>query len=447
MTPNATIKGGKQPRFASAEEAAAAVKSGDWVDYGAAMMQPDAFDKALAARKDALEGVKIRNCISGRPREVFEVDPEARHFQSYSWHYSGYDRRIGDAGQATYVPVNLGEIADYYRTYLDPIDVAALKVAPKDKDGFYNFSCSHLWSRSIVDSARIVVVEVNDSLPYCHGVGAGVHESDVDFIIEGDGSPPVELPAPAPTEVDKAVGELIAAQIEDGACVQIGIGGMPNAVCASLLASGAKDLGIHTEMLTDGMADLVISGQATGAKKQIDAGRHVFSFALGTQKLYDLLDDNAAFCMRESEYTNLPHVAMRNDNLISINNTTQIDLMGQAASESDGFRQLTGTGGQLQFVRAAYASKGGKSFMCLSSVYEKGAVRRSRIVPHLTPGNNVTTTRMDMHYVVTEFGMVCLKGKSLAERAKALISIAHPDFREELEREARNCGLMPKWFS
>ena len=442
----AAPKGDKQPKRASAEEAAAVVQSGDWVDYGAAMGQPDAFDKALAARRDDLEDVKIRSCISGRPREVLEVDPSARHFQSFSWHYSGYDRRTSDAGQATYVPVNLGEIADYYRNYIDPIDVAALKVAPKDAEGFYNFSCAHLWSRPIVDSARTVVVEVDESLPYCHGVGAGVHESEVDLIIDSDGSGPVELPSGAPTEVDKAVGDLIAAEIQDGACIQVGIGGMPNAVCASLLSAGVKDLGIHTEMLTDGMADLVISGQATGAHKQIDKGRHVFSFALGTQKLYDLLDDNAAFCMRESEYTNLPHVAMRNDNLISINNTTQVDLMGQAASESDGFRQLTGTGGQLQFVRAAYASQGGKSFMCLSSVYEKGDVRKSRIVPQLTPGNNVTTTRMDMHYVVTEFGVVCLKGKSLAERAKALISIAHPDFREELEREARNSGLMPKWF-
>lgn len=443
----AAPRGGKQPRHVSAEEAAALVRSGDWVDYGAAMAQPDAFDKALAARRDAVEGVKIRSCISGRPREVLEVDPSGRHFQSYSWHFSGYDRRTADAGQATYVPVNLGEIADYYRSYIDPIDVAALKVAPKDKDGFYNFSCAHLWSRPIVDSAKLVVVEVNESLPYCHGVGAGVHESEIDFIIDGDGSGPVELPSAAPSDVDSAVGDLIAAEIADGACVQIGIGGMPNAVCASLIAAGVKDLGIHTEMLTDGMADLVLSGQVTGAKKQIDADRHVFSFALGTQKLYDLLDDNADFCMRESEYTNLPHVAMRNDNLISINNTTQVDLMGQAASESDGFRQLTGTGGQLQFVRAAYASQGGKSFMCLSSVYEKGDVRKSRIVPCLTRGNNVTTTRMDMHYVVTEFGMVCLKGKSLAERAKALISIAHPDFREELEREARDSGLTPKWFS
>ena len=442
-----SARGSKTPRMVSAEEAAAIVKSGDWVDYGAAMGQPDAFDKALAARRDELEGVKIRSCISLRPREVMEVDPTGRHFQHYNWHFGGYDRKKCDAGLVTYVPVNLGEISDYYRRYLEPLDVAAIKVPPKDKDGFYNFSCGHLWHRPVIDRAKIVIVEVNENMPYCHGVEAGVHESEVDFVIEGDGAPLAELPSAPPSAVDKAVGALIAAEIEDGACIQVGIGGMPNAVVSSLLEAGVKDLGIHTEMLTDSMADLVASGQATGARKQIDRGQHVYSFALGSQKLYDFLDDNSAFSIRECDYTNLPHNAMRNDKLVAINNTTQIDLMGQAASESDGFRQLTGTGGQLQFVRAAYASKGGKSFICLSSVYEKGDVRKSRIVACLTPGNTVTTTRMDMHYVVTEYGMVCLKGKSLAERAKALISIAHPDFREDLEREARENGLVPKWFA
>jgi acyl-CoA hydrolase len=255
------------------------------------------------------------------------------------------------------------------------------------------------------------------------------------------------LPNPAPTEVDKAVARHIVSELDDGACLQIGIGGMPNAVCALLLDSGVKDLGVHTEMMTDGIADLYRAGRITGTRKTLNPGKIVYSFALGSRALYDTLHQNEDMLCCEVDYTNLPANIMQNANAMSINSTTQIDLQGQAASESDGNRHLTGTGGQLQFVRGSYAAPGGKSFLCLPSTYDKRGEPRSRIVFNQTPGNIITTPRTDTMYVVTEYGIVNLKGKSIPERAKALISIAHPQFRDGLEKQAREAGLMPKGLS
>jgi acyl-CoA hydrolase len=219
---------------------------------------------------------------------------------------------------------------------------------------------------------------------------------------------------------------------------------MPNAVCSLLLESGAKDLGIHTEMLTDGIMDLYRAGRVAGAHKRLHPGKVAYSFALGSDSLYDGIDHNPDLLCLPVDQTNLPHMIMQNDRVVSINNTTQIDLQGQAASESDGHRHLSGTGGQLQFVRGAYASHQGQSFMCLSSTYQRPGVRKSRIVLDLTPGNITTTPRTDTMYVVTEYGIVNLKGKSVADRALALISIAHPDFRDDLERKARQHHLVPR---
>lgn len=436
----------KSPRHISAREAAGLVKSGDWVDYAITFNQPDVFDEALAARKTELRNVKIRSAITMKPRAVLEADPEGAHFTWMSWHFSGYDRRKHDAGIAHYVPINLGETPDYYRRFIEPIDIAVIKVRPKDADGVYNFGGTHLWHRAIVECSKTVIVEVSDGLPYACGDGCGIHESEVDYIIDGDNAPASELPQVPLSDVDRTIGRLIAAEIDDGACLQVGIGGMPNAVCASLLESDVKDLGIHTEMLTDAMADLVVAGRVSGAHKTLDPGRHVYSFALGGSRLYETIDNNPDFHCCAADYTNMPHNIMKNDRAVAINSTTQIDLTGQAASESDGFRHLSGTGGQLQFVRGAYAAPNGKSFICLSSVYEKGDTRKSRIVLNLTPGNTVTTPRMDMMYVATEYGIVNLKGQSMADRAKALISIAHPDFREDLERTAREKGIIPRGF-
>jgi acyl-CoA hydrolase len=430
----------------SPEAAAALVKSGDWVDYGFGMGQPDLFDRALAARKDELRGVKIRSCLTVQPRAVLDVDPHGDHFLWFNWHFSGYDRRQHDAGRCNYIPMNFGEAPDYYRRFVDPIDVACIKTCPMDEHGYFNFGGAVTYQKAMTERAKVLIVETSAAMPYVYGAEESVHVSDVTHVIEGDGAPIAEVPNPAPTEVDRKVAALIAAEIPDGACLQIGIGGMPNAVCGCLKEAGVRDLGIHTEMLVDGMIDLVEAGLVTGARKTIDRYQVVFTFALGSQNQYRFIDRNPRAQSRPVDYTNLPHNIMQNDRVVSINNTTEIDLQGQAASETAGHRHLTGTGGQLQFVRGAYASKGGKSFMCLSSTYAKGGTPRSRIVSTLTPGNVVTTPRTDVMYVVTEYGIVNLKGKSVAERASALISIAHPDVRESLAREAREKNIIPKGY-
>ena len=431
----------------SPEHAASLVKSGMWLDYGATLCEPDAFDKALAARKDELENVKIRTCLSVRPRAVIEQDPEGKHFHLFSWHFSSYERRKHDCGRCNYTPLNLGEVPDYYRRFLDPVDIVILQTCPMDDGGYFNFGPTNFWQRAVIERARLVILEINRAMPYVFGKDNGVHVSEVDFIIEGDHQPCAELPNPEPSEIDRIVARRIAAEVEDGSCLQIGIGGMPNAVCALLMDGAAKDLGIHTEMLTDGLGLLYRSGRVTGSRKTLDPGKVVYTFALGSQDLYATVNRNPHFYCQQVDYTNLPHMIMQNDKVVSINNTTQIDLQGQAASESDGHRHISGTGGQLQFVRGAYASKGGKSFICLSSTYEKRGERRSRIVFDLTPGNIVTTPRSDVMYVVTEFGMVNLKGKCVAERAKAIIALAHPDFREDLERQAYEKRLIPRGVS
>ncbi len=428
----------------SAEAAAGLVRSGMWLDHGVSTGQPDVFDRALARRIGELQDVKLRNCFTLKPRAVLAADPGREHIQCFSWHFSGYDRRMHDQGLCHYIPLNLGEVPDYYRRFIEPVDVVVLKTCPMDADGWFNFSVSNVWQRTIVERARTVIVETNPALPYVFPTGNGLHVSEVDYIIAGDDEPPPEFGNPPPSPIDETVARLIASEVEDGACLQIGIGGMPNAVCALLKESGVKDIGVHTELLTESIIDLYKAGLVTGARKGLDPGKLVFTFALGSRDFYAALDRNPDMMCRPVEYTNMPDMICRNDRVVSINSTTQVDLQGQAASESDGHRHISGTGGQLQFVRGAYASNGGKSFVCLPSTYERKGVRKSRIVLELTAGNIVTTPRSDIMYVVTEYGMANLKGRSVAERARALISLAHPDFREDLERQAHKHGLLPR---
>ena len=430
----------------TAEAAAALVKSGMWLDYGFGATQTEAFDKALAARVHELSGVKVRSCLTTRPRAFQEADPEGAHVLSASWHFSGYDRKQFDAGRATYIPLNLGEWPDLYKRFCERVDIAVFQVCPKDADGFYNFSISASYLRALVERADVVIVEVNPALPYCYGPDNAVHESEVDFVIDVPALPAAELPSAVSSEVDLAIARLVAAEIRDGDCLQLGIGGLPNAVGRAIASAGVKDLGVHTEMMVEGLVELVKAGVATGARKQVDVGKAVYAFAIGTADIYATLDRNPAFVARQVDYTNLPKYVAQNNNVVAVNSTGQMDLQGQAASESDGYRHFSGTGGQLGFVRAAYESEGGRAFLCMPSTYEKHGVRKSRVVAGLAPGTIVTVPRTDVMHVATEYGMVCLKGLSVAERAKAMISIAHPDFREELEREAYARGIIPKAY-
>lgn len=438
--------GGRTPRHVTAAEAAGLVQSGMWLDYGFGIGQPDVFDAALAARVPALRGVKIRSCITLRPRAYHAADPTGESILNLNWHFSGYDRRQHDAGRCNYLPLNLGEWPDLYRRFIDRVDIAVIQVCPRDEAGFYNVSAAASYHRALVEKAGIVVLEVNPALPYCLGRDNAVHESEVDFLIDGDGRSPPELPEPVPTAADLAISRLVAAGIRDGDCLQIGIGGLPNAVCRAVAEAGVRDLGVSTEMMVEGLADLVKAGIATGARKQVDAGKAVYAFAIGSRDLYRFIDRNPAFETRAVDYTNLPQSVARNDNLVAINSTGQMDLQGQAASESSGHRHFSGTGGQLGFVRAAYQSQGGRSILCMPSTHGTGEARKSRVVLDLPPGTIVTVPRTDVMHVATEYGLVCLKGKSVAERAKAMISLAHPDYREALDREAHEKGLIPRAY-
>ena len=310
----------------TAEAAALMVQSGMWLDYGAVLGQPDVFDAALAKRLGQVTNLRIRSCLSTRARAVLEADPKGDHVFWFSTHFSGYDRRKHDQAIAHYLPVHLGEIPDYYRRFIDPVDIAVFKTAPMDANGFFNFGPSNLWMRALVERAKVVIVEECAALPYVMGEGTGVHISEVDFILTGDDQPMAELPKPVITDVDRAVARLIAAEIEDGACLQIGIGGMPNAVCSLLAESNVQDLGIHTEMMTDGIVDLYRAGRITGAKKQLNAGKMVCTFSLGAQYLYDFIHKNPEVEFHPVDYTNMPHVIMQNHNVAAINNTTQMDL-------------------------------------------------------------------------------------------------------------------------
>ena len=243
-----------------------------------------------------------------RPRAVVEADPEGEHFSFFNWHLGGYDRKQCDAGLQNYIPCNLGEIPDYYRRFIDPPDVMVIKTCPVDANGYFNFGAANLWHGAVASRAKVVIVEVDPAVPYVHGIDNGLHVSQVDYVIDGDGQPLPELPNAAPTDVDRAVARLIATEIEDGACLQIGIGAMPNAVCSLLLESGVRNLGIHTEMLTDGIIDLYRAGVVTGSAKTVHPGKIVCTFGLGSQPMYDAIDDNPDISCQPVEMTNLPHL-------------------------------------------------------------------------------------------------------------------------------------------
>lgn len=431
-------------KLVTAEEAVKVVNSNDWVDYGWTTGTPVALDAALAARADELENVKVRGGILLWVPEIFKVDNVAEHFTWNSWHMSGIERKAVNQGFAYYAPVRYSELPRYYRENIGHINVAMFQVAPMDKHGFFNFGPNASHMKAVCEISDVIIVEVNEKMPRClGGYEEGIHISEVDYIVEGSNPEMGQLGAGgAPTDVDKAVAKLIVEEIPDGACLQLGIGGMPNTVGSMIAESDLKDLGVHTEMYVDAFVDIAKAGKITGARKSIDRGRQVYAFGAGTQKMYDYLDDNPECMSAPVNYTNSTATISKLDNFISINNAVDIDLYGQVNAESAGTKQISGAGGQLDFVLGAYASKGGKSFICCSSTFtSKDGVMHSRIRPTLAEGSIVTDTRPNTHYVVTEYGKVCLKSLSTWERAEALISIAHPDFRDELIAEAEKMKI------
>ena len=432
-----------QQKLTTAEEAVKVVKSGDWVDYGWCTNHPIALDKALAARKDELRDVKVRGGVTMWMPEIAKADDAGEHFTWNSWHCSGIDRKIIKKGMGFFSPMRYSELPRFYRENLT-VDVAMLQVTPMDSHGNFSFALAASHLANMLDKAKVIILEVNQNMPWVYGLtGCEINIKDVDYVVEGDNPQVAELGGGGePTEVDKAVAELIVPQIPNGACLQLGIGGMPNTIGAMIAQSDLKDLGVHTEMYVDGFVDMAMAGKLTGKNKALDKGRQVYAFAAGTKKLYDYVNRNPDVMAAPVDYTNDVRVLAQLDNFISINNAIDMDLFGQVNAESAGLKHISGTGGQLDFVMGAYLSKGGKSFICMSStVTGKDGTVKSRIVPTLTPGSIATDPRSCVHYIVTEYGMVNLKGLSTWERAEALISIAHPDFREQLIQDAEKMHI------
>ena len=426
----------------SADEAVKAVRSGDWVEFAWGASMAKLLDQALARRKDELRDVKLRGAVILAPIACIECDPTGEHFSWNSWHLGGYERKLVQKGLGYYIPLKYSELPRYIRENI-PTDVVAIQVAPMDEHGYFSFGVTVSHYAAAVEKARTVIVEVNEDMPKIHGgYDHAVHISKVDYIVEGGHTGLPILPSAAPSEIDKQIAAHILPEINDGACIQLGIGGMPNALGQMIADSELKDLGIHTEMLVDGFVDMVEKGKVSGRCKNLDPGRIVYSFAAGSQKLYDMMKDNPALAGYPVDYSNLPLTASKIDQLISINSAVEIDLTGQVCSESSGTNMISGAGGQLDFVESAYHSKGGKSFICLPSTYkDKQGNLVSRIRSTLTLGAAVTDTRPTVHYVVTEYGKVNLKGLATWQRAEALISIAHPDFREQLIAEAKELKI------
>ena len=373
------------------------------------------------------------------------VPDVAEHFTWNSWHMSGIERKAVNEGLAYYIPLRYSELPGYYRNCIKTLDVAMFQVAPMDAHGWFNFGPGGSHLKAVCECAKTVIVEVNKNMPVCLGGFENcVHINDVDMIVEGDNPVLDELGGGgAASDVDMAVAKLVVPEIPDGACLQLGIGSMPNAIGKMIAESDLKDLGVHTEMYVDAFVDMSKAGRITGLRKPFDRGRQTYAFAAGTQKLYDFINNNPECMAAPVSYVNDIARVSQIDNFISINGAVDVDLYGQVSSESSGTHHISGAGGQQDFVMGAYLSKGGKSFICCSSSYmdKKTGQLKSRIRPTLLEGSVVTATRTNLHYVVTEYGKFNAKGKSTWERAEGLISIAHPQFREELIAEAEKMHI------
>ncbi len=427
----------------TAAVAASKVKSGDWVDYGMISNIPICFDEALAARCRELTDVNIRGGMALKPLQILESDPQRRHFHYHCWHLSGLERKYADKGLCSYIPMNYSSQPKYYREFLD-VDVACISVSPMDKHGYFSLSLTNSATMSVLQKAKIVIVEVNEHLPRVSG-GADdcIHVSKVDFVIEAEHEPFITLPTVAPSSEDEAIAEQICSRIRNGSVLQLGIGGTPNAVGKLIAQSDVKDLGMHTEMLCDAYLDLYRCGKLTNEKKQLNRGKGIWSFCLGSRELYQWVEENPGLASYPVDYTNSPYVISKQDNMVTINNCLQVDLFGQTCAETAGNRQISGTGGQMDFLYGSFLSKGGQAFICMASTYRDKVTdrRQSRIVPVLSDGNVVTDPRSHAYYLVTEYGIVNLAGCSLWERAEKIISIAHPEFRESLIAEAEKMGI------
>lgn len=433
----------KAPKYITAKEAVKLVKSNDHIVVGMTASEPQNFMNELHTIADRVENVTVSNCLPILEAEFFINPAYKKSFNIGGWFYTNTLRKVHKNGNISFIPNHL-HLAGKKRFEHKKPNIFVCSTSLPDKHGYISLSVQNVYEKEAAELADLVIFEVNPNFPRTFGDNL-VHISEVDYLIESNYAVP-SIPDTPANEKDIVIGNMIAEYIDDGSTIQLGIGGIPNAVATALM--GKKDLGIHTEMFTSGMMHLIKAGVVTGAKKNYYKGKHVTAFAFGSQELYNFLDDNPSVYFMRGHEGNNPYVIGLNDNQISINTTLEIDLTGQCASESLGHVQFSGTGGQADTAIGAQNSKNGKSFIAL---YSTAKVKNpttgereeiSKIVPILKPGAAVSLSRNDVDYVVTEYGCVSLRGTTIAERTELLISIAHPDFREQLREEAVKYGFI-----
>lgn len=429
-------------KIITAKEAVKLVKTGDNIVTGLGAAEARAFFEELHTVADEVKKVNITTYLSQnvfpymdtKYKDSFHVDSEF---------YTGVSRKLEEIDMGSYIPNNLSYAGRERLAHIKP-SIFVCAASRPDRHGYISLGLSNVYEKRMLDAADIVILEISSNYPRLFGDHL-THVDEVDYLIEVDYEPPM-VPDGKSNDKDMKIGKMIADMIPDGACVQIGIGGIPDAV-ASFLAD-KKDLGVHTELFTPGLAKLVAKGVINGSKKQIDKGKVITAFALGNKEMYDLMNDNPMIEVRDASYCNDPYIIAKNDNQISINTAIEVDLSGQVSSESIGPRQFSGSGGQADTHRGAYMSKNGKAIIALYSTAmiknkETGErEEKSKIVPRLTPGAYVTLQRQDLDMVVTEYGVAKLKGKNMKERVEALINIAHPKFRDELKQQAIDLKLI-----
>lgn len=423
-------------KLVSAEEAVSEIRSGDRVYYGGNAAIPQELVRALAARRDELENVQLNHVLLIGEDPLSAPGMEG-HFRHNSLFVGPADRQAVNDGRADYVPIFLHQIPRLFNEGIVPLDVVMVQVSPPDEHGFMSLGVETLASVAACRVAGTVIAQVNEKMPRVLG-DCFLHVSRVDAIVEHTEPLPTLVPKPA-TEVEQAIARHVIDLIMPGATVQMGIGGIPDAIYESM--QGSLDLGIHTEMISDGAMHAIERGVVTGLEKTLHQGKVVCTFALGSEELYDFLDNNPLIEAHPVSYVNDPEIVSKNDNMVAVNSAIELDLTGQVCSDSIGPYIYSGFGGQVDFIRGAAHSKGGRPIIALPSTAKGGEM--SRIVPFLKQGAGVVTSRADVHYVVTEYGVARLFGKNLRERAEALIAIAHADFRDDLERAAKERKLLP----